>query len=62
MFTGVLESKGVISKYSIDISEDELINTYTKELTLYWCEKKHPEIINKIRSNIEELIKEENED
>lgn len=62
MFTGAIESKGVIYKYTIDISEDELINTYVKELTLYWCEKNHPEITNEIRSNIEDLIKQENED
>ena len=38
-----IEPNKCVEKYELNISDEDLINTYVKDWVLLWCEKYHPE-------------------
>lgn len=48
-----------MNQYTLDISQEECIEIYTRELTLEWVKQNHPEIIEEIKNKIIEELKHE---
>lgn len=55
MISGTTEHKGFEYKYTIELSEEDLVKYYTKKLVLHWCQSKHPEIFSKAEECIKSL-------
>ena len=46
-----------MSKYTLDVSREEIIEIYVKEWVLNWCKKHHPEVFDKAKAYIPENLK-----
>lgn len=44
--------------YTVNISEEDLIDMYVRKWVLKWCEKYHPEAFEEGKKFIKQLIKE----
>lgn len=52
MIHGKIKSKGESFKYSINITEDELINGEVKDRVLAWCKEFHPKVFAIARKKV----------
>lgn len=48
-----------MNNYTLDISLEEKIEIYTRQLTLEWVKQNHPEIIEEIKNKVTEELKHE---
>ena len=46
-----------MSKYTLDVSREEIIEIYVKEWVLNWCKKNHPQVFDKSKAYITENLK-----
>jgi hypothetical protein len=61
MIEGTIEDRDQLIKYTLDISQEELINAHVTERVLAWCKKYHPEVFNVARRKvIEDLTQNSN--
>lgn len=47
-----------MNRYTLDVSKEDLIDCYVKQLTLKWCKDNHPEIIQEIKKKLETIYNE----
>lgn len=48
-----------MNNYTLDISQEECIEIYTRELTLEWVKQNHPEIIEEIKNKVTQELNNE---
>jgi hypothetical protein len=48
-----------MNNYTLDISQEECIEIYTRELTLEWVKKHHPEVIEEIKNKVTQELNNE---
>ena len=59
MLGGSINYKEVEYKYTLDITEQELLNSYINDWVLSWCKKHHPEAFIEAKKFIENNFKNE---
>ena len=51
-----IEPNKCVEKYELNISDEDLINTYVKDWVLLWCEKYHPEAFEEAENFIRPIV------
>lgn len=49
-----------MSKYTLDVSKEEIIEIYVKEWVLEWCRKYHPKVFEEAHKHLNDLYNEKN--